>query len=247
MRRRTHTIGPLLVAALAVAWPTGAVAASRDARDWHVAVEGVTDFPLDVGGRLSFELPLRLRVATTFAAVPETYVAAVEALIVAEGGCDDASGGIVSSALSSSFLWRIAAGWRPLREYGFYFEVGYALAILGAGIDGQRLFDAAVTIALPPGAETAYTRRHYEVESMLHLVTAEVGWEWVLGGSWVIRVAGGFVGALGASSDMGYRSRRSGTLQRDDLSHAYEAWLDEVYTAALFTPTVTVALGLRLY
>jgi hypothetical protein len=237
----------LLLGLPLAALPTATAAARPKPHAWHVAVEGVTSFPIDAGGRLSVELPLRLRLGTTFAAIPDAYVDAVNALVVAAGGYGDDTGAIVSDALDSSFVWRLAAGWRPFAAHGFYFELGYALALLGAGAEGQTLFDAAVTIDLPPGAEETYIRRRYEFDSTLHLLTVEVGWEWVLGDAWVIRVAGGMIAAVGSQTRMGYRTRRGGTLEHDEISQAYERWLDDVYCSALFVPTVTVALGLRLF
>lgn len=252
----THRLSPLAATSLVIIFVLLAFAAAaearpgkRDRRDWHVAVEGVTDFPLDAGGRLALELPLRLRFATTFGVVPDAYVEAVNAIILASGGYSEETGEIVSAALDSSFLWRVAAGWRPFADHGFYFELGYALATLDASLDGQTLYDAAVTIEIPGAADVdnPYLRRRYQLDSMLHMLTAEVGWEWVFDETWLIRVAAGMAATIAARSDLGYRSQRSGPLQHDELSTAYAAWLDDVYTSVLFTPVVAVAVGLRLY
>lgn len=238
----------LLVIALLCAFSSPAAARRGERRTWHLAVEGSTDFPLDAGGRLSLELPLRLRLGTSFGVIPDGYVDAVNGLLVAAGGYSEDTGEIVSAALESSFIWRLAAGWRPLPEHGFYFEVGYALATLGAGVDGRTLYDAALTIDVPGGGQdNEFILRRYRIDSMLHLLTAEVGWEWVFADAWVVRVGAGMVATIAAGTEMGYRAQRSGPLQHDELSAAYAAWLDDVYTSALFAPTVTVALGLRLY
>ena len=110
-----------------------AFAPSALASPWHLGAEVTTDVPAAISGRVSFEMPLRLRLSTSVGVLPEPYVALINEVVVAAGGYDESTAAVVESALASSLVWRSQVGWRPLADWGLYFDAGYSLATLGAG------------------------------------------------------------------------------------------------------------------
>jgi hypothetical protein len=94
---------------------------------WSLALGAGTDFPLAVGVRLDAEGPYRLRLSTSLGLVPGPYVDAINASVVALGGYDNATAGLLKQTLSSSLIWRTHVGWRAW--HGFYLEAGYGVWI----------------------------------------------------------------------------------------------------------------------
>lgn len=232
----------LLVALIALAAPAHAGIRSPEA-GLHLDLEAVTDFPLDVGGRIALECPYRIRVATALGVLPAGYLDAINGVVVAAGGYDDATAELVRTTLRNSLVWRLQVGWRPLADYGFYFEVGYAIVTLGGAVDSEDL------LVLATGAdESEMSRtRTYEVASTLHQLVGEVGWQWILWEQLDLRVALGFAGTVASSTDVGRKSRQPPGPRLATLEADSEAYLDDVYTSYVFTPTVTVAVGYRFF
>jgi hypothetical protein len=214
---------------------------------WHLAVEALTDLPLDVGGRASLEMPYGLRATASLGGLPGGYVDLVNAVIVAAGGYDQATADVIASAIASSLVFRVHLGWRPIRRHGFYFEVGYGLVALGGDLTTEDLFVAATGVERPanPRAEA----RGYDVGSALHMIDVEVGWELVFWRHFVVRLAVGVAATVGATTEVSPRFTPHPLAADGVAALAAEgaAYLDETYTTYVHLPTVSVALGYRFF
>lgn len=176
--------------------------------------------------------------------MPGPYVDTINALLVETDAYDQITADVVSSSLESSIIWRFHAGWRPVPGYGFYFEAGYGLATLGGGLSGQELV-AEMLGTQPPSGTTGGAA--YSISSTLHMVDLEVGWRWFLWRGLTLRAAVGCALTVGADTTVTPEfTPRSAALVEAFTAYG-AAYLDDIYTSYVFTPTVSIAVGWRLW
>ncbi len=140
-------------------------------------------------------------------------------------------------------VWRLHAGWRPFRSLGLYVEVGYGIAAMGGGINGEGIVALATGIS-PPSMEPTRTRA-YDIASTLHMIDAEVGWRFILWKNLSLRVALGFAGTFVASTSVD----PTFPVVLPQVVHTFtkpaEDYLNDIYTSYVFFPTLSVGLGWR--
>lgn len=230
---------PVVILVLALA-----AAPRAEARSWHLTAEAATDFPVSLGGRLLLEMPGRIRLSTALGYLPQAYVDAVDAIVVHAGGHDEAQGDLIRSAIGSSLVWRTHLGWRPFPRHGFYFEVGYGLVALGGNGSSEALI-AMATGQPPPAGEVV---RDYSVRTMMHMIDAEMGWEWqVLRRHLSFRLALGFTATLTASSRIKTSFRPLNPAAVDLFTRMAEIYLDRTLETYVMTPVVTFGIGYRFF
>ena len=213
------------------------------AEEWRFDAEGLTDVPVQVGGRFSVEGPLRLRLGTSLGVLPGPYVDLINEVVVAAGGYDDSTAELIRQSLKQSLVWRLHMGWRPFEGYGFYFEVGYGLVTLGGGVEKEDLI--TVVTGSPPPRDDPTTDRTYDVTSTLHMLDVEIGWSWDLWEGLALRAAVGFAGTLGAQSEVSPAFRPIVQRAVQTFTDVAERYLNNVYTTYVFTPVMSLALGYR--
>jgi len=211
------------------------------AGEWTVTGETLTDVPIQVGGRLNLQGPLGLQASTSLGVLPGPYVDLINVIVVAAGGYDRQTADLVKSSLRNSLIWRLHLGWKPWAEHGFYFEVGYTLAALGGGLEGEQLITLSTGVEPPITDPTS--GREYEVSSMLHLIDLELGWRWLLWRGLTIRLAAGFAGTLGAQTTVSPNYRPVAHQAVERFCQASATYLDDIYTSYVFTPVFSVAAG----
>ncbi len=229
-----------LVVCLATSLAAPAAIAGGD--DWHLGLEGVTDFPLDVGGQVTLELPYRFRLSASVGGMPSGYVEVWNALAVVAGGYDDATAELVRSSLEDSLVVRVHAGWRPLEAEGFYFELGYGLAALGGGVSTGALVEAVTGDPLPASA-AIHGGHGFSVDSELHMLDIEAGWLFQLGGGWTLRAAIGWALTLEARSRIRPQFDPLLPTVIDDFTAEAEDRLERAFLSWVHPPTFTLGLG----
>lgn len=210
----------------------------------HLGAEAITDFPLEVGGRLWTELPHRLRLSAALGYLPGGYVDGINAILVGVGAYDQQTADTIRAALQSSLVFRAHAGWRPFTRRGFYFEVGYGLVTLGGGLSGAKALSLATGLGIPPGVDG---NRSYTVESRLHMIDAELGWQWLLWRGLSLRAALGFSGTLGSSTAIASKDGASAGPFEDSFMRSGESYLNDTYKSYVFTPVASLGLGWRFF
>ncbi len=236
---------PLLLA-LSLATLLALPARAQSPSPWHLQLEALTDVPLDVGGRVVVEGPLRLRLSTSLGVLPGPYVDIINDFAVALGGYNQQTAALIQSSLSSSLVWRTHLGWRPFPRAGFVFDVGYGLVALGGGVNAA---DAIAAVLGKNATTAAPTAADYNVASTLQMIDADLGWEWTLFGDRLVIEAGlGFSATLGASTSATPTTTTAhGQQARDDFGDAAAHYLDGLYTSYVYTPVATVAAGYRFF
>jgi hypothetical protein len=231
------------IAALLVALP--ARAQSESPSPWHLQIEALTEVPMDIGGRVVVEGPLRLRFSTSVGVMPGPYVDVINDFVVALGGYNQQTAALIESSLSSSVVWRTHLGWRPFPRAGLVFDVGYGLVALGGGVNAAE----AIAAADSKTATSAPTAANYNVSSTLQMIDADLGWEWKLFGDRMVIEAGlGFSATLAASTSATPETTTAhGTKVRDAFGDAAAKYLDGLYTSYVYVPVATVAAGYRFF
>ena len=112
-----------------------AFAAPRPAAaEFKLGLEGVTDFPLDIGARVWAELPLlRIRLALSAGVMPGFYIGIANKIAASAGAYDTNTANLLTSSLSNSLVVRGRVGYRPLAERGLYVDAGYGYIAFGGG------------------------------------------------------------------------------------------------------------------
>lgn len=220
----------------------------RSTGAWHLNLEAVTDVPIDVGARLTLEMPYRLRISTSLGVMPGPYVDVINAIATSAGAYDESTATVIRGALERSLVSRTHLGWRPLRRYGWYFEAGYGLVTLGGTVTGRDVLIVTTGLSLPEGGRG--DALEYDVTSTLHMIDIETGWRFLV---WddriVLRLALGFAGTVSART----RATPLETLPSrasagaEVLAREAEAYLDDIYTSYVFTPVVTAGVGYRFF
>lgn len=230
-----------LVALVATAALVG-VAPRAHAEDWHLGVEGLTDFPLHVGGQVTLEMPTGFRVSGSLGVMPGGYVDVWNAIGVAAGGYDDAMARLVRSSLQDSLVLRLHAGWRPVHDLGFYVEAGYGLATLGGGATTADLVEAVTDEELPASQLEGGDQR-FSLDTSVHMLDVELGWLFRLGGGWTIRVAIGWALTLEAQARVKPQFEPLLPTVVDDFSGHAEEVIERTFLSWIHPPTVSLALG----
>lgn len=248
-KRRTKAITAIAAIGLWALMPASAAAAApavagtpgtepapppkRESR-WHLGLEANTDFPIAISGRINLEMPLRFRFATSLGVMPGPYVDAINAVVVAAGGYDQATADLIAGALKNALVWRAQFGWRFHPRWGFYLDAGYSLAALGGGATGSDIIKAAgyPCTACPLGQQIP-------VHSILHLFVAELGYEWVLFRHFTLRSALGFAGTMAASTKVESPISKFNVAVADYLNSQYKGYG--------FAPTITFGAGGRFF
>lgn len=208
----------------------------------QLGLEVLTDFPVQVGGRLWLELPYRIRISTTLGALPGPYVDAINAILVASGAYDRTTADLIRAALQESLVFRLHGGWRPLRRRGGYFELGYGLVGLGGGITGQQIIAAASGSTPPTDSSNS---SGYDVRSILHMVDIELGWQWPVWRGLTFRVALGCALTAWSSTEVTPKNPSRFVAAQERFASSAEQYLDSTYRSYVFTPTFTFATGWR--
>lgn len=220
----------------------GAALPARARPAEHVRVEAVTTAPIHLGAGIVAELPARLRLTGAIGYLPPFYVDGINRVSRDLGGYDERTAQVIAQSLDSSFVGRAHLGWRPFAGAGFYVEAGYGLVALGGGTSEETVLALALGLDLPeaPG-------HRYDVDTTLHMLDAEIGWEWWVADRLSLRLGLGAATTLDANSTVAPSSGRGIPLLGSALASLAENRLDDLLERYVHTPTLTFALGWRLF
>lgn len=213
-------------------------------RSWHLGLEALTDFPLQIGGKIWLETPGRIRLSSSLGYLPGFYVDAINGILVGVGAYGQNTADMIRSSLKSSLIFRTHLGWRPIKRRGFYFEVGYTLATLGGGATTSDVVVLFTGLPLPLSGDG---NKDYTLTSMVHMIDAEVGWMWLPWRGLTLRAAIGFAGTVAAKSKIERADQQPMNAVEDMFARSGEEKLDKTYTSYVFAPTFTFAIGWRFF
>lgn len=233
---------PALV--LAAVLCAGATAQAREDRDsgstWRLSLEANTDFPLNVGARVGAELPGRLRLSTSVGWLPRAYLQGINDVAVDTELYDRRTADLIEDGLQGAIVWRTHVGWRPFSGSGFYIDGGYGLVTLGGASRPGEVLTALLGVA-PPFIED-FANQLFEVRSTVHMVDAELGWQWYPGERLTVRAALGGAFTFAASSSIEPESD-VGAVLLEPFTALAESKLNRTYKDYVHLPTLSLSVG----
>lgn len=215
---------------------------ARAASGFHLAVEGQTDFPIDVGGGLAMELPGRLQLSGDVGVLPGAYVDAANSAFENANLYDARTGVLVREALRNSVVYRAHAGWRPFAGSGFFLQGGYGVAQVGGAVNAGDV-SRATGYPIPPGVGGVAA---LDIASTIQLVDAQLGWRWMLD-RFFIRAALGGAHAVGSQTDLSIRDGGPLNALAAPLEKAGASLLDQKVQQYGDTVELTLGLGYQAF
>ena len=212
-----------------------------DGRGWHLGIEGMTDFPLQVGAQVWLETPHRFRITVSSGEMPDAYLQTLNSVAVAAGAYNHATADFITELLDKAASWRLQVGWRPFRNRGAYIEGGFGILTVEKGLALADVISLATTFPAPQQAGLGFG---YDVHTVVETLGVEVGWIWYPWRSLTVRFSLAFAAPVGAQIDI--KPNFASTLQRPFTRFA-ESYGEELIEKYLFIPTVGLAVGWRLF
>jgi len=117
---------------------------------------------------------------------------------------------------------------------------------LGGSVTGQ---DVLMLVTDYPGEVPqkgfGNQTREYSIDSTLHMVNAEFGWEWTDLDPWVFRTALGIAWTVGAETAVNAEFEPKSRNVNGALETYAEDYLDDLYTTVVISPTFSFGVGYR--
>lgn len=227
----------------------------RKPSSWHLSAEVATDLPVSVGGRVALQLPYRFRLSSSVGYVPGIYVDAINSIARSFDGYSDAVAELIESSLNSSFVWRTHVGFQPIPRRGFYVDAGYGFVRLSGNATAQQVIDVCNCIDTSNvqvdgrryDATAVLAGRTYAIDSTLHMLDVELGWQWLAWQRVTFRLGLGAALTIGATTSIEPNQPPLYPQVSRHFTEQAADYLDHVYTSYVFTPTVSFAAGYRFF
>ena len=214
-------------------------------KNLHLDLVAKTDVAIDVGGRVDLELPYRLRVGLSVGVLPAPYVDVINAVVVGLGGYDEVTAALIEATIKNSLIIHTDLGWRPFPKQGFFFNTGYQLATLGGGLSGAEVIEAAVGGDAPAVAELL----DFDAAANVHMITVSLGWDFVIAKHLLLRpqLGGAFTVASKTTIEPDFSYPAIFNTAMNTFTGKSEAYLDDLFTSWVHTPTLGLHLGWRFF
>jgi hypothetical protein len=215
------------------------------ASPFHAQASAGTDAPLTLSIRGDIELPGRLRVMVSVGTTPELYRDAYNGIISAAGNSSQTSAGLYGIRMDSGSMWRLHGGWRPFPGAGLLLMGGYGRLDLSGTANARELITSVTGLPPPPNVPEA--NGLYSIDATLHMVSAELGWEFLFFGDRVVlQTSVGFAGTVDSRTAITPRfaSTTPGTAEARRTAQDY---VDHVLRSYVFLPTFSLSLGFRFF
>lgn len=218
-----------------------ALAAPPDAV--HLDALAGTTLPLAVEARVQSELPGRLRVGVGVGVLPGAYVDLINTISTSAGWYDEVTGSLIRGALDDSLMLAADVGWRPAPKLGLFFGAGWRSGLLGGGLTGTEVLNAATGADLDPDRTVAQV----STRAALHQVTAELGWEQIVAKRLVIRASLGGAFTVAAPTDLSADLPPRVAAEVEPVFVEGEDYLRATMKTYVHTPTIAVHVGYRFF
>lgn len=227
------------------------VPAPRPRNRGTIRLEAMTDVPLQIGAGVMLESKHRLRLRSSLGFISGAYIDGVNAFAqtYSPQPYTDAVAELVSESLENSMVWRTHVGMRPGERAGLYMHAGYTLVSFGSKTTGAELLEAALEIGdVDMSSGPMGAARDVQIDSNLHLVDVELGWDFYVGRHANLRIGAGYSHTFFSKTRISARYEadpQMSTAELQEMERNGEVLLDAIYQEYLRFPTVSMAFGLR--
>ncbi len=209
---------------------------------WRLALELKADLPLFAGGRVGLESPSGLRLTTGLGTQLPGYFDILNEIMEASAGYGSLVADHVAEASEVPLAWRIQVGWRPLPLEGFYFDVGYGVMSMAGSVETEPVAGNINN----PSYQGSLSPQRYSLQSTLHMLAVELGYQWTFGDSMLLRLSLGYVGTVASSTTVGQPFSPYSLSDSASVATEVAGQLDELYPKYVHLPTISIGIGYRL-
>lgn len=223
------------------------VPSPSDEKKVHVDVGAGTFFPLSFTAEGTVELPYRILIQGDLGWMPSPYSNTIVNLLGTFGVLDPVEEGLVKTALKSSFVGRLSAGFRPFPKLGLEVLAGYTLVTAGGSLSGREVLAAYLQ---QKGSATKIpddAGKQIPLHTTMHTFHASVGWRFLLfDDKLVLRASLGYLQCLGSNSGIDVTPRGAlGQAAISKINSELSSYLDGYYTTYVKAPIVGVSAAYR--
>ncbi|MFT4976422.1 MAG: hypothetical protein ACI8S6_002319 [Myxococcota bacterium] len=207
----------------------------------------VTDFPVLVGASVAWEPTSRLRAELTGGFLPGPYLDTINWGLTTFDVYSDTTAELIDAVLQDALIVHAQVGYRLIEDRGLSFSLGYQhIGLAGDTTDISLLIDADVS-------EEVYEKAKEEVGELdvsvsPHMITGEVGYQWLLRERLVLRSSLAFAYTVQASATVSTTEDARGPAGQqalDALTDASEDYLVDVFEQWVHLPMLGVSVGYR--
>ena len=230
----------LLLTAAAHAGPPG-----------HMDAMLVTDFPLLVGASVAWEHPSRFRLEGTGGILPDPYVSTINSAMTRFEIYSDTTAELIDVLLQNAVVLHGQVSYRPLADRGLSLALGYQhIGFAGdtTAVDASLFSDAVV-----PDEALEIVQAELgdlEVDLRSHMVTGEVGYQWLVKERLVIRGSLAFAYTFHANTAVSATASARTPAGEDALALVNDAaadYLNFVFEEWVHLPMFGVSAGYRFF
>jgi hypothetical protein len=198
--------------------------------------------PLELAAGIELVLPWRIRLGTSFGVLPRSAARAANTQLIEHGAYERSLGALVDASMERVLLWHAHLAVQPWKRHGFLATAGYGVAWIHGTATVPQVADA-IGMMVPDNFPLGDSR--FDLRSRLHLVDAELGWEWRWHRHWSLRINLGVAVTLDARTHVTLQPAIDDA-RLHDLASRVEAKLDHAYTTYVKTPLLSVFIGYQL-
>jgi len=209
---------------------------------WHLSLEAKGELPLFVGGRVSLESPSGLRLSTGLGTQLPGYFDILNQIMEAGAGYGSLMADHMAEASDVPLTWRVQVGYKPPPLRGFYFDAGYGVMSMAGAVKID-----SIAPGIHQGAwQEAVPAQEHSLDSTLHMLTVELGYQWIFGDSVMLRLSLGYIGTVASSTKVGQPLRAYGLSDSASVATEVADQLDELYPKYVHLPAISIGIGYRL-
>ncbi len=207
----------------------------------------VTDFPILTGASLAWQHSSRLRLEGTAGVLPSPYVDAINWGMTTFDVYSDTTAELIDVVLQNAIVLHGQVGYQVLPRRPLSISVGYQRIGFAGDTTDIDLFSDAV---IPQGILDS-TRSDFgelEVDLTSHMVTGEVGYQWLLREHIVLRSSMAFAYTFHSKTDVYATREAQNPLEEESLTLVNEAaadYLDFVFEEWVHLPMIGISAGYR--
>ncbi|MFO0665850.1 MAG: hypothetical protein U0174_17995 [Polyangiaceae bacterium] len=206
-----------------------------------------TFFPISFTAEGTVELPYRILVQGDVGWMPSPYSNTIVNLLGAFGVFDPIEEELVKTALKSSFVGRLSAGWRPFPKLGLELLVGYSLVTAGGSLSAREVLGAYLQQKGSGSKIPDDAGKQIPLHTTMHSFHASVGWRFLLlDDHLVLRASLGYLQCLGSNSGIDVTPRSAlGQTIINKVNSELSSYLDGYYSTYVKAPIIGVTAAYR--
>lgn len=194
-----------------------------------------TEFPISIGVKTSIEIFYGFILSANIGYMPENYVKTINSVVVYFDGYDDNTASLIEDSISNSLVLSFTIGYKPLKNFGLYFDFGYTVAFLGGDVSSSELISVVTGRDL-----SSYRSNKIPASSQIHNVVFHVGYKFNTKYDILIDTGLGLLKTFASKTEFDIKPDIDKTNQ---LESDIDEYMNDIYTKYFISPIIYLNLG----